>query len=467
MNVITRFAPSPTGMLHIGGARTALFNWLYAKANGGKFLLRIEDTDQQRSTPEATNAIFAGLNWLELNWDGPAQSQLQNQERHIEIAYQLLAKNKAYKCFCTEDEIQVIRNTSKEKGSAKLFNSPWREITQDQHPDKPFVIRLKTPLTGNTSIKDEVQGEITWKNEVLEDFVLLRSDSCPTYMLAVVVDDHDSNITHFIRGDDHLSNAAKQKLIYQAMDWRIPIFAHIPLIFGEDGKKLSKRHGATGTIEYQKLGYTPAGMRNYLARVGWSHRDDEFFNTTQAISWFDLKGINKSPARFDFKKLDSINSKHIATLDDNDLIKNLKEFTKLNDDYDLTKLQISKISKALYCLKNKSKKIPDIIEKAHFLLTIRPIIGDERAKEVLNSDGIQLLRQLTPYLEDVKWAREGLEIAINNFLLDSNLKLGQIVQPLKAALSGKLSTPSVFDMMVLLGPDEVKDRINDLSNKML
>tara|TARA_Y100000746_G_scaffold225788_1_gene229967 strand:- start:1526 stop:2875 length:1350 start_codon:yes stop_codon:yes gene_type:complete len=449
-------------MLHIGGARTALFNWLYAKANGGKFLLRIEDTDQQRSTPEATNAIFTGLKWLELNWDEEVQSQIKNQKRHLEIVNQLLAQNKAYKCFCTEDEIQVIRNTSKEKGNAKLFNSPWREITQDQHPDRPFVIRLKTPLSGHTSIEDEVQGKITWKNEVLEDFVLLRSDSCPTYMLAVVVDDHDSNVTHIIRGDDHLSNAAKQKLIYQAMDWRIPIFAHIPLIFGEDGKKLSKRHGATGTTEYQKLGYTPAGMRNYLARLGWSHGDDEFFNTTQAISWFDLKGINKSPARFDFKKLDSINGKHIATLEENDLIKNIEEFTKLNDDYDLTKLQISKISKALYCLREKSKKIPDIIDKAHFLLTTRPIVRDDRAKEVLNSGGIQLLKQLTPYLENVSWSREGLEIAINNYLLDNSFKLGQIVQPLKAALSGKPSTPSVFDMMVLLGPDEVKDRINDL-----
>ena len=462
MNVITRFAPSPTGMLHIGGARTALFNWLYAKANGGKFLLRIEDTDQQRSTPEATNAIFTGLKWLELNWDEEVQSQIKNQKRHLEIVNQLLAQNKAYKCFCTEDEIQVIRNTSKEKGNAKLFNSPWREITQDQHPDRPFVIRLKTPLSGHTSIEDEVQGKITWKNEVLEDFVLLRSDSCPTYMLAVVVDDHDSNVTHIIRGDDHLSNAAKQKLIYQAMDWKIPIFAHIPLIFGEDGKKLSKRHGATGTTEYQKLGYTPAGMRNYLARLGWSHGDDEFFNTTQAISWFDLKGINKSPARFDFKKLDSINGKHIATLEENDLIKNIKEFTKLSDDYDLTKLQIAQITKALYCLKEKSKKIPDIIDKAHFLLTTRPIVRDDRAKEVLNSGGIQLLKQLTPYLENVSWSREGLEIAINNYLLDNSFKLGQIVQPLKAALSGKPSTPSVFDMMVLLGPDEVKDRINDL-----
>ena len=462
MNVITRFAPSPTGMLHIGGARTALFNWLYAKANGGKFLLRIEDTDQQRSTPEATNAIFTGLKWLELNWDEEVQSQIKNQKRHLESVNQLLAQNKAYKCFCTEDEIQVIRNTSKEKGNAKLFNSPWREITQDQHPDRPFVIRLKTPLSGHTSIEDEVQGKITWKNEVLEDFVLLRSDSCPTYMLAVVVDDHDSNVTHIIRGDDHLSNAAKQKLIYQAMDWRIPTFAHIPLIFGEDGKKLSKRHGATGTTEYQKLGYTPAGMRNYLARLGWSHGDDEFFNTTQAISWFDLKGINKSPARFDFKKLDSINGKHIATLEEIDLIKNIIEFTKLSDDYDLTKLQISKITKALYCLKEKSKKIPDIIDKAHFLITTRPIVRDDRAKEVLNSGGIQLLKQLTPYLENVSWSREGLEIAINNYLLDNSFKLGQIVQPLKAALSGKPSTPSVFDMMVLLGPDEVKDRINDL-----
>ena len=462
MNVITRFAPSPTGMLHIGGARTALFNWLYARSNGGKFLLRIEDTDQYRSTPEATNAIFEGLNWLGLNWDDEAQSQLKNKTRHLEVVNELVKKDKAYKCFCSEDEIQSIRNASIEKGKAKLFDSPWREITMDKHPDRPFVIRLKTPLEGNTLINDEVQGEITWKNEAIEDFVLLRSDNHPTYMLAVVVDDHDSKITHIIRGDDHLSNAAKQKLIYDAMGWKIPSFAHIPLIFGEDGKKLSKRHGATGTIEYQKLGYTPEGIRNYLARLGWSHGDDEFFTTKQAISWFNLKAINKSPARFDFKKLDNINSKHIAISNDEELTKNIIEYNAINDKYQLSELQISKIKKSLYCLKDKSKKIPDLIEKAHFLLTSRPIIKDDRAKDVLNSGGIQLLRQLTPYLEGVNWSREGLEIAVNNFLLDSNLKLGQIVQPLKAALSGKMSTPSVFDMMVLLGPEEVTFRIKDL-----
>ena len=467
MNVITRFAPSPTGMLHIGGARTALFNWLYAKSTGGKFLLRIEDTDRERSTPEATEAIFEGLKWLGLNWDGTVQSQHDNQQRHRDVANELISLGKAYKCFCTEAEIEEIRKNSKALGQSKLFKSPYRNIDPKEYPNKAFVIRLKTPLIGNTEVIDEVQGKVTWKNETFEDLVLLRSDGTPTYMLAVVVDDHDSRISHIIRGDDHLSNAAKQALIYEALGWRVPIFAHIPLIFGDDGKKMSKRHGATGTIEYQKLGYTSSGMRNYLARLGWSHGDDEFFSTSEAIAWFDLTGINKSPARFDFKKLDNINSKHINAANDSELINDINNFNDVCEENKLNSLEISKVEKALYCLKQNSKKIPDILNKAHFLLINRPIILEDRAEAALSITGILILKELTPFLEDATWTREGLEFAVNNCLTEHDLKLGQIVQPLKAALSGRMSTPSVFDMMVLLGPNEVNERICDITHKAI
>ena len=461
MNVVTRFAPSPTGALHIGSARTALFNWLYAKSKGGEFLLRIEDTDRKRSTDEATQAIFDGLGWLGLDWDGKAQSQFKNLKRHVDIAYKLVDLGKAYKCFCSESEISTIRENSKSSGKSKLFESPWRDVDPTEYPNSNFVIILKTPLNGETEILDEVQGKVIWKNETIEDLVLLRSDGNPTYMLAVVVDDHDSHITHIIRGDDHLSNAAKQKLIYKALDWDIPIFAHIPLILGDDGKKMSKRHGATGTVEYQKLGYIPAGMRNYLTRLGWSHGNDEFFTTKDAISWFNLEGINKSSARFDSKKLEDINKKHIGIASTNELMKDLKNFSNVSSKINLTNSDISKIEKALYCLKDNSKKIPDILSKAHFLITKRPIEHDERASLALDENGKALLRELTPFLEDATWSREGLEFAVNTCLDKTNLKLGQMVQPLKAALSGKMSTPSVFDMMVLLGPGEVQARLCD------
>ncbi|NNK77080.1 MAG: glutamate--tRNA ligase, partial [Litoreibacter sp.] len=310
--VVTRFAPSPTGYLHIGGARTALFNWLYARGRGGKFLLRIEDTDRERSTPEATAAILDGLSWLGLDWDGDAVSQHAGLARHAEVAGQMLEAGTAYKCFSTQDEITAFREAARAEGRSTLFRSPWRDVAPEDHPDALFVVRVKAPQTGQTVIADAVQGEVTWANDQLDDMVLLRSDGTPTYMLAVVVDDHDMGVTHVIRGDDHLANAARQSLIYTAMGWDLPVFAHIPLIHGPDGKKLSKRHGALGIEEYRALGYTPAGLRNYLARLGWSHGDDEVFSTEQALDWFDLDGIGKAPARLDFKKMDNINGRQIA-----------------------------------------------------------------------------------------------------------------------------------------------------------
>ncbi|WP_175583714.1 glutamate--tRNA ligase, partial [Salipiger sp. HF18] len=308
--VVTRFAPSPTGFLHIGGARTALFNWLYARGRGGQFLLRIEDTDRARSTPEATDAILKGLDWLGLDHDGEVVSQFDRAGRHAEVALSLLDKGAAYKCFSTQDEISAFREKAKEEGRSTLFQSPWRDADPATFPDAPYVIRLKTPTTGETVIEDEVQGRVVIRNDQLDDMILLRSDGTPVYMLAVVVDDHDMGVTHVIRGDDHLNNAARQMGIYTAMGWDVPVWAHIPLIHGPDGKKLSKRHGALGVDEYQWMGYPGAGMRNYLARLGWSHGDDEFFTDAQATEWFDLGGIGKSPARFDFKKLENLCGQH-------------------------------------------------------------------------------------------------------------------------------------------------------------
>ena len=303
--VVTRFAPSPTGFLHIGGARTALFNWLFARHQRGRFLLRIEDTDRARSTPEATQAIFDGLRWLELDWDGEAVSQASRAERHAEAARAMLEAGTAYRCFATPEEIEAFRERAKAEGRPPLFVSPWRDRGPGDWPDAPHTVRLKAPREGQVVVEDAVQGTVTWSADQLDDLILLRSDGTPTYMHAVVVDDHDMGITHVIRGDDHLTNAARQSLIYRALGWEVPIFAHLPLIHGPDGAKLSKRHGATSVIEYRDLGYLPAAVRNYLARLGWSHGDDEFFTDAQAIEWFGLEAVGRSPARFDFAKLES------------------------------------------------------------------------------------------------------------------------------------------------------------------
>ncbi|MEL6172815.1 MAG: glutamate--tRNA ligase, partial [Pseudomonadota bacterium] len=321
--VVTRFAPSPTGFLHIGGARTALFNWLYAKHTGGKFLLRIEDTDRERSSEAATQAILEGMAWLGLEYDGEAISQFERAGRHAQVAHALLAEGKAYKCFSSQEEIQAFRETAKAEGRSTLFRSPWRDADPSSHPDAPYVVRIKAPREGETIITDRVQGDVKIRNDQLDDMVLLRSDGTPVYMLAVAVDDHDMGVTHVIRGDDHLNNAARQMMIYHAMGWALPTYAHIPLIHGPDGKKMSKRHGALGVDEYQKEGYPAAGMRNYLARLGWSHGDDEFFTDAQAQEWFDLDGIGKSPARFDFKKLANICKQHMAAAENAALLHEL------------------------------------------------------------------------------------------------------------------------------------------------
>ena len=459
-SVVTRFAPSPTGYLHIGGARTALFNWLYARGRGGKFLLRIEDTDRARSTPEATEAIFRGLNWLGLDWDGEPVSQAARADRHAAIAQEMLAKGAAYKCFSTQDEIAAFREAAKSEGRSTLFRSPWRDVPKDQHPDAPFAVRIKAPREGVTTIKDEVQGNVEIGNDQLDDMIILRSDGTPVYMLAVVVDDHDMGVTHIIRGDDHLNNAARQMLVYKAMDWDVPVWAHIPLIHGEDGKKLSKRHGALGVEEWQREGYPAAGMRNYLARLGWSHGDSEFFTTEEAVEWFDLSGIGKSPARLDAKKLLNLSGQHIAAMDDAALVDEIHQFLSATDQTPLTEEQSKGLLRAMYCLKDRARTYPDLLEKAHFILESPPWDLDEKARKSLDTVSVGILSELTPHLQNASWDRDTLESILNELAEAHGTKFGKLAAPLRAVLAGRTVSPSVFDMMLVLGRDETLSRLN-------
>lgn len=461
--VVTRFAPSPTGFLHIGGARTALFNWLYARGRGGKFLLRIEDTDRARSTPEATAAILQGMAWLGLDHDGEIVSQFDNAPRHAEVALDLLEQGKAYKCFATQDEITAFREAAKAEGKSTLYHSPWRDADAADHPDAPYVIRIKAPRAGDTIIRDEVQGNVTISNAQLDDMVLLRSDGTPVYMLAVVVDDHDMGVTHVIRGDDHLNNAARQMMIYNAMGWDVPVWAHIPLIHGSDGKKLSKRHGALGAQEYQLMGYPAAGMRNYLARLGWSHGDDEFFSDAQAMEWFDLNGIRKSPAQFDLKKLENICGQQIAAADDAALRRECEAFLAATGEETLNASQSEGLERAMYCLKERAKTLPELLEKAHFVLTSRPIEPEEKALRNLDTVSRGILKELTPQLQNGSWERQSLEDVMNGFAAAHDTKFGKLAGPLRAALAGRAVTPSVYDMMLVLGREETLARLTDAS----
>ena len=462
--VITRFAPSPTGYLHIGGARTALFNWLYAKANNGKFLLRIEDTDRERSTPEATTALLKGLEWLGLDYDGNVYSQFERANRHRIVALEMVKSGHAYKCFSTIDEINAYRDQAAKDKNPLPFQSPWRDADPESFPDAPFVIRLKSPKNGGIVIKDKVQKKVSWAASSFDDLIMLRSDNSPTYMLAVVVDDHDMGVTHIIRGDDHLINAGRQSLIYDAMNWKIPEFAHIPLIHGEDGKKLSKRHGATGIHEYAALGYMPEAIRNYLCRLGWSHGNDELFSTADAISWFDFSGIGKSPSRLDFKKLNNVSAHHIKTSSDemvsNDLFAYAKEIG-----IEISENDKLKITKSISLVRDKSKTLCDVLDKCHFILTALPIDIDEKSIINLNSVSIGILKQLTPLLSDATWTSEYLEALAREFADSHQIGLGKIGMPLKAALSGKINSPSAFGMMEILGREESLARINSAITK--
>ncbi|SIT84140.1 glutamate--tRNA ligase [Pontibaca methylaminivorans] len=459
--VVTRFAPSPTGFLHIGGARTALFNWLYARGRGGRFLLRIEDTDRARSTPEATEAILDGLTWLGLDWDGDPVSQFARAPRHAEVAHALLAQGRAYKCFSTQDEIAAFREGARARGESTLFRSPWRDADPATHPDAPFVIRIKAPQTGETVIRDRVQGDVTFRNDQLDDMVLLRSDGTPVYMLAVVVDDHDMGVTHVIRGDDHLNNAARQMLIYDAMGWQAPVWAHIPLIHGPDGKKLSKRHGALGAQEYRAMGYPAPAMRNYLARLGWSHGDAEFFTDEEALEWFDLGGIGRGAARFDTKKLDHLSARHIAAMSDADLVEGVNAYLVSRGEAPLDAAGNAALGRAMYCLKDRARSYGDLLDKAHFALAARPLDPDARAREALHAAPGGLWPELTRALQDASWTRETLEAGLAALASTLGIKFGALAAPLRAALAGRAVTPSVIDMMLVLGREETLARLAD------
>ena len=460
--VVTRIAPSPTGFMHIGTARTALFNWLYARGRNGKFYIRIEDTDRKRSTAEANEVIINGLNWLGLDYDGDIVSQFERAPRHVEIAEKLLKNGKAYKCFASSEEIQTFKETALKSGTSTLFKSPWRNADPSSHPDSPYVIRIKAPETGETIIQDEVQGKISIKNNQLDDMVLLRSDGSPVYMLAVVVDDHDMGITHVIRGDDHLNNAARQNLIYEALEWNIPVYAHIPLIHGEDGKKMSKRHGATSIEEYELSGYPARGLRNYLARLGWSHGDEEYFTDQQALEWFNLIDIGKSAARFDLKKLQFLSGQHLKNSDDAALLHETLQFLTKVKKQSLSEDKIQLLNKGLYCLKDRVKTLSELIEKASFILHSRPIEMSSDARLSLDETGLAMLEALTPHLQNVTWAREELEQICNNVAESFGVKFGKLASPIRSALSGQTKTPSVFDMMLVLGRNETIARLTNV-----
>ena len=454
--VVTRFAPSPTGYLHIGGARTALFNWLYARHTGGKFLLRIEDTDRARSTKEAIDAILDGMRWLGLDWDGHEYYQSQFWARHAEIAHKMLERGHAYRCYMTQDELAEQREKAKAERKPFRIVSPWRDVIEEQG-DKPFVIRLKAPQEGETVIDDQVQGRVTVQNSEIDDFILLRSDGTPTYMLAVVVDDHDMGVTHVIRGDDHLNNAFRQLAIIRAMGWPEPTYAHVPLIHGQDGAKLSKRHGAMGVDAYRdELGLLPEAVDNYLLRLGWGHGDDEIISREQAIEWFDLPQVGKSPSRFDFKKLENLNGHYIREADDERLASLVAPRLNLSSE------QKALLVKAMPELKARAHTLHELADGARFLFVSRPLDVDEAAAALLTDETRGVLASAHAKLAALaNWDQPVLEAAIREAAEDRGVKLGKLAQPLRAALTGRTTSPGIFDVLALLGREESLARIAD------
>ena len=454
--VVTRFAPSPTGFLHIGGARTALFNWLFARHHGGKFLLRIEDTDKARSTTEAIDAILDGMRWLGLDWDGHEYYQSQFWARHAEVAHRLLERGHAYRCYMTQSELAAQREEAQRERRPFRINSPWRDLS-DEQGDKPFVIRLKAPREGEAVIDDRVQGRVTVQNAELDDFVLLRSDGTPTYMLAVVVDDHDMGVTHVIRGDDHLNNAFRQLAIIRAMGWPEPVYAHVPLIHGPDGAKLSKRHGALGVDAYRdELGLLPEAVSNYLLRLGWGHGDDEIISREQATEWFDLDHVGKSPSRFDFKKLENLNGHYIREADDQRLADLIAPKLGISDE------QKALLVKAMPELKPRANTLLQLADGARFLFASRPLDLDDAAGSLLTPEARELLHRTNDKLGALaNWDGPSLEAAIREVAEERGVKLGKLAQPLRAALTGRTTSPGIFDVLALLGRDESLARIAD------
>ena len=451
---VLRFAPSPTGMLHIGGARTALFNGLSARHTGGSFLLRIEDTDRTRSTPEAVAAILNGMTWMGLNWDGDVIYQFARAARHREVAEKLMAEGKAYRCYATAEELTAMREEQKASGKPMRYDGRWRDrATGPEQDGKPYVVRLKARQEGETIVHDVVLGHVRFENAQLDDMVLLRSDGTPTYMLAVVVDDADMGITHVIRGADHLNNAARQLQLIEAMGAAVPVYGHLPLINGPDGAKLSKRHGALAVEAYQGMGYLPETMRNYLLRLGWSHGDDEIISTAQAIEWFNLESIGKSAARMDFKKLDNLNGHYIRERADTVLVDDVTAFLALQQ-RELSELARSRLLSAMPSLKERAKTLIELIAGAEFLFTDGPRALDEAAAKLLTPEARGQLAAVLPKLDATQWNAAELETAARAFAESAGLKLGQVAQPLRAAITGKASSPPLFEAMALLGREE-------------
>jgi glutamyl-tRNA synthetase len=453
---VLRFAPSPTGMLHIGGARTALFNWLYARHTGGTFLLRIEDTDRERSTPEAVAAILNGMTWMGLTWDGDVVYQFARAARHREVAERLLAEGKAYRCFATAEELTQMREAQKAAGQPMRYDGRWRDRAPGPaEAGKPSVVRLKARQTGETIVQDVVLGEVRFENTQMDDMVLLRSDGNPTYMLAVVVDDFDMGVTHVIRGADHLNNAARQLQIIEQMGWPVPVYGHLPLINGPDGAKLSKRHGALAVEAYRDMGYLPETMRNYLLRLGWSHGDDEIIPTPRAIEWFNFESIGKSAARMDYKKLDNLNGHYIRSMADADVAKEVvAHLARATPPRILPAMAEARLLAAMPQLKERAKTLVELIQGAEFLFSDGPRELDEAAAKLLTPEARTGLAKTLSALEATDWTGPALEAAARAFAEQNGLKLGQVAQPLRAALTGKASSPPLFEMLALLGREE-------------
>ena len=464
--VVTRFAPSPTGYLHIGGARTALFNWAFARHTGGKMLLRIEDTDRERSTEAAVQAIFEGLKWLGITHDGEPFMQFSRAARHAEIAQELLARGQAYYCYCSQEELAEMRETARAKGLPPRYNGMWRDRDPSEAPAGVApVIRIKAPLSGEIVVDDHVQGKVVFKTENLDDFIILRSDGTPTYMLAVVVDDHDMGVTHIIRGDDHLTNAARQIIIYNGLGWDVPEMAHIPLIHGPDGAKLSKRHGALGVEAYRQMGYLPEALRNYLARLGWSHGDEELFSTEQMVEWFSLEALNKGAARFDFVKLENVNGHYIRGATPERLYEVMvSTAAELDRVFDLAGLTDNKdtVLAALPELQPRAKTVLELIDLAQFIYAVRPITVDTAAAEQLTPDNRANIGAFVEILQGLNdWSVAALDGAARAFAEAKGLKLGKVAQPLRAALTGRTVSPGIFEVMVLIGREESLARLSD------
>ncbi|WP_422343925.1 glutamate--tRNA ligase [Parasphingorhabdus sp.] len=461
--VITRFAPSPTGFLHIGGARTAMFNWLFARHHGGKALLRIEDTDQARSTQEAIDAILEGLDWLGLDWDDEPVFQSQRADRHAEVAHELLAAGNAYKCFATPEELTAMREQQKAEKKPMRYDGRWRDRDPSEASEgAPYVIRLKTETAGKMTVTDAVQGEVSVQNSEIDDFILLRSDGTPTYMLAVVVDDHDMGVTHLIRGDDHLNNAFRQLAMIRAMGWKEPTYAHIPLIHGNDGAKLSKRHGALGVEAYRDMGIMSDAMFNYLLRLGWGHGDDEIISRAQAIEWFDLAGVGKSPSRFDAKKLQNLNGQYIREADDSVLVTLTTPWIEKELGTKLSAADGGLLAQAMPVLKSRAKNLIELASNSLFLYKKRPLDLDEKAQSLLDADARQLLESIHATLTGLdEWTLEATEDKVKAIAEAAELGLGKLAQPMRAALTGSTSSPGIFDVLILLGKEESLDRLAD------